>query len=74
MTRGTKLDEMLKRNARKAFLKEERVQQNEQRIVDEEKRQAANAAKTAKLRELRLAKEAAEREAAAKWKPRKASR
>jgi hypothetical protein len=64
MTRGTKLDEMLKRNARRAFLEEERVQQSEQRVIDEEKRQAANAAKTAKLREQRLANEAAEREAA----------
>jgi hypothetical protein len=63
MTRGTKLDEMLKRNARRAFLEEERVQQSEQRVIDEEKRQAANAAKTAKLREQRLANEAAEREA-----------
>ena len=64
MSRGTKLDEMLKRNARRAFLEEERVQQNEQRVIDEEKCQAANAAKTAKLREQRLANEAAEREAA----------
>ena len=64
MTRGTKLDEMLKRNTRRAFLEEERVQQSEQRVIDEEKRQAANAAKTAKLREQRLANEAAEREAA----------
>ena len=60
MTRGSRLDEMLKRNARQAFLKEERVQQSEQRVIDEEKRQAANAAKTAKLRALREAKEAAE--------------
>jgi hypothetical protein len=64
MTRGTKLDEMLKRNARRAFLQEERVQQSERRVIDEENRQATNAAKTAKLREQRLAKEAAELEAA----------
>ena len=64
MTRGSRLDEMLKRNARQAFLKEERVQQSEQRVIDEEKRKAANTAKTAKLRALREAKEAAEREVA----------
>ena len=44
------------------------VQQRERRFSDEEMRQAANAAKTARLRELRLAKEAAEGEAAAKPK------
>jgi hypothetical protein len=40
-------------------------------MTEEDRRRAANAAKTARLRELRLAKEAAERAAAAKPKRRK---
>jgi hypothetical protein len=68
MSHGTKQDELARR-ARQAFLKEERHHQVEQRIVDEAKRQADTAAKTTKLRELRLAK----REAAAKGKPRKSA-
>jgi len=66
--------EELARRARQAFLKEERDHQVEQRIADEAKRQADTATKTARLRELRLAKEAAEREAKAKPKPRKGGR
>jgi hypothetical protein len=50
------------------------VQQRERRFSDEEMRQAANAAKTARLREMRLEKEAAEREAAAKAKSAKRPR
>src|ERR1700733_14695735 len=38
-------------------------------MSDEDRRRTADAAKTAKLRELRLAKEAAEQEAARKTKP-----
>jgi hypothetical protein len=70
MSHGTKQDE-LARKARQAFLKEERDHQVEQRIADEAKRQTDTAAKTAKLRELRLAKEAADCAAAPKAKPRK---
>jgi hypothetical protein len=60
---GSKQDE-LARKARQAFLKEERVRESERRIADEKKRQAATSAKTAKLRGLREARDAAEREAA----------
>jgi hypothetical protein len=48
--------------AKRQGVAEERARQVDQRIADEAKRHAHNAAKTAKLRELRLAKEAAERE------------
>ena len=40
-------------------------------LAEEDGRRAADATKTAKLRELRLAQEAAEREGAQKAKPRK---
>jgi hypothetical protein len=73
MSHDTKQDELARR-ARQAFLKEERHHQVEQQIVDEAKRQADTAAKTAKLREQRLAKEAAERDVASKTKPAKRAR
>jgi hypothetical protein len=60
---GTKEDR-LKRNARQAFLKEERVQQSEERIREEAQRQATTSAKTTKLRGLREARDTADREAA----------
>ena len=63
MSQSTRQQE-LARKARNAFLKDERERQIDQRIADEAKRQADTAAKTARLRELRLAKEAAERAAA----------
>jgi hypothetical protein len=63
-------EEALARKARQVFLKDERDRQIEQRIADEAKRQADTAAKTARLRELRLAKESTER-AAAKPKPKR---
>ena len=61
----------LARKARQAFLKDERDRQIEQRIADEAKRQTDTAAKTARLRELRLAKEAAQRAAAPAAKPKR---
>ncbi len=64
MNGRSKLDDMLKSNSRQALLTKERARQVEQRIADEAKRQAHTAAKTAELRELRLAKVAAEREGA----------
>jgi hypothetical protein len=63
MSQSTRQQE-LARKARNAFLKDERERQIDQRIADEAKRQADTAAKTTRLRELRLAKEAAERAAA----------
>jgi hypothetical protein len=61
VTRPTSKEQELARAARKVFLKDERDRQVDQRIADEAKRQSDTAAKTARLRELRLAKEAAER-------------
>jgi hypothetical protein len=55
--------DQLKRAARRAFLKEEHVREGEQRIVEEERRLTAIAAKTERLRALRQAKDTAEREA-----------
>jgi hypothetical protein len=71
MTRPTSKEEALARAARKVFLRDEHDRQIEQRIADEAKRQADTAAKTAKLRALRLAKEATERASATKPKQRK---
>jgi hypothetical protein len=70
---GTTKDEQ-KRNAQAAFREEALVYQRERPLLEHEARHEDMVAKTAKLRELRLAKEAAEREAAApKVKPRKRS-
>lgn len=55
---------------KRRLLAEERARGAEQRIADEEKRKAHDAEKTARLRELRLAREAALREAKAKLKTR----
>lgn len=55
---------------RKVFLQQERDREAQQRIVSEAKRQADVTAKTARLRELRLAKEAAELGEAKKPVPR----
>ena len=55
-------EQRLSGKARRWFLTEERLLQAEQRVADEAKRQAHNAEKTARLRELRLAREAALRE------------
>jgi hypothetical protein len=67
-------EKKLENAAKRQLVAEERARQVDQRIADEAKRQSHNATKTAKLRELRLAKEAAEREAAVpKVKPRKRS-
>jgi hypothetical protein len=61
------------RTNRQAVLKEERAFEIKQRISDEAKRQADTAAKTARLRKLRLAKEAEERTAIPKRKPKQSS-
>ena len=64
-TKGSKGDE-LQRMARRTLLNEERLRQSERRVIEEEQRIAKTAAKTARLRELREARDAAaEREAAA---------
>jgi hypothetical protein len=54
--------------ARRRFLAEERQREAAKRISDESKRQTEHAEKTARLRDLRLAREAALREAGAKLK------
>ena len=66
--------DQLKRAARRAFLKEEHVREGEQRIVEEERRLTAIAAKTERLRTLREARDTAEREAAAAAEPVKKKR
>ncbi len=54
--------EVARRSERKAFLEEERARQVQQRVVDERERIASTAAKTARLRRLREAREDAQRE------------
>jgi hypothetical protein len=56
----------LERRAQKSFSKDERAREREQRFIqEEERRTAANAAKTSRLRELRLARDTTiEKEAA----------
>jgi hypothetical protein len=56
---GTK-QERLAQKSRRAALDLERVQQNEQRIADEERRHRDMVAKTTRLREQRLARDSAE--------------
>ena len=51
--------------ARRTFLEEERVRDSERRVEEEERRRKQMVAKTSRLRELRLAKEAEQRIAAA---------
>jgi hypothetical protein len=53
-------EQRLSGEARRRFLAEERERAAEQRVQDEQKRQAKTTAKTARLREQRLAREAAE--------------
>jgi hypothetical protein len=53
-------EERLANAAKRRLVAEGRAQEVEHRIADEEKRQATNAAKTAKLRALREARDAAE--------------
>jgi hypothetical protein len=48
----------LERRAQKSFSKDERAREREQRFIqEEERRTATNAAKTSRLRELRLARD-----------------
>jgi hypothetical protein len=54
-----------------AFREETLAHKRERIFVEEERQHADMSAKTQHLRELRLAKEAAEREAAAETKPKK---
>jgi hypothetical protein len=63
MRRPESKQNRIARMAGQAFVGEERDRQGERRIVDEEKRQAAASAKTAKLRGLREARDAAEHDA-----------
>jgi hypothetical protein len=58
-------EEQLARQAKQALAKQERERQVEQRVADEAKRLADTAAKTVRLRKLRLAKEAEEQLTAA---------
>jgi hypothetical protein len=73
MSDGTKQDE-LARKARKHFLADERARDIEQRVENEKRRHGEMVAKTARLREQRLAKEAAERGVASKAEPSKRGR
>ena len=52
-------EEEARLKAERAFRRAERLQQSEQRLLDEERRYQDFLAKTKRLRELRLAKEAA---------------
>jgi hypothetical protein len=63
MSHGIKQDE-LKRRAQLAFREETTAHQRERPLLEQEVRHEDMLAKTANLRERRLAKEAAEREAA----------
>jgi hypothetical protein len=53
----------IRMRADKARLRDERERDAARAVIDEEKRRKATAAKTVRLRELRLAREAVEREA-----------
>jgi hypothetical protein len=64
--------EDLTRKAHTHFVKEERAREKERGIKSEERRHDEMVAKTAHLRELRLARERETREAQAKVKPEKA--
>ena len=54
---------------KQGFLREERLPQSEQRVVDEKRCHADMVAETKCLRELRLARDAAKQEASAVRKP-----
>jgi hypothetical protein len=70
MSRGGTKQQELARKAHTHFLAEGRAREAEHRIKNEERRHDEMVAKTTRLRELRLAREAALREAKAKVKPR----
>jgi hypothetical protein len=61
--------EAIRKQAERNSARDERDRDAVRAVLDEEKRQKATAAKTIRLREQRLAREAAEREAAAALKP-----
>jgi hypothetical protein len=66
MSKGTQQQE-LERQAQKSFSKDERARESQRRFVDEEEpRHASNTAKTGRLREQRLARDAAAEADAAK--------
>jgi len=73
MSDGDKNRAELSGRARRLFLEEERAREGAQRVAEEKRRHDQMVAKTARLRELRLAKEAAERRSAAKPRSRKAA-
>ena len=58
----TQVEREARVKAQKAFLADERTRAAEQRVADEEKRKADLSAKTARLRALREARDAAHRE------------
>ena len=58
----TQVEREARVKAQKAFLADERTRAAEQRVTDEEKRKADLSAKTARLRALREARDAAHRE------------
>jgi hypothetical protein len=58
-------DELMRRRKKRASLEEERVRMSERRVKDERERVAFQAAKTARLRGLRKARDEAEGEAEA---------
>jgi hypothetical protein len=57
--------ETVRKQAERASARDERDRDAVRAVIDEEKRQKATAAKTIRLRELRLARDSAESEAAA---------
>ena len=73
MSRKQSKEEEAWRKAERAFRAAERLQQSEQRVVDEERRHDDMLAKTKRLRELRLAKEAAVNTPTKKGQPRKSA-
>jgi hypothetical protein len=58
--RDQQMEEQIRRKAEQVFQEAERAQQSERRVMDEKHRQDEVHAKTKRLREMRLAKEAAE--------------
>jgi hypothetical protein len=70
MSHSTREQEIARR-ARQAFVKDEQMRRSDAVLAEEDMRRAAASKKTARLRELRLAKEAAERTASPKQKPRR---
>jgi hypothetical protein len=62
-------EERAHQRERQAFRNDERIHLNEQRHANDERRHADMVAKTKRLRELRLARDAAQQEASAARKP-----